>query len=131
MVPYSLSFYDLLKFPLFKIAAKQDDKELMKEIFYQAGIDTVEKFEIVEVLHRPVTSKEPWFGLRVHGSERLDKEWLQTDVASFEAKTYTKDKSLRDTLAALDPNNAIHKKKSIDDDRECDVDTSVFEENCV
>ena len=102
-VAYSLSFYDLLQYPLFKMAAKQDDKGLMKEIFYQAGMDTNEPFEIVEVLHRPATNKEPWIGLRVHGMERLDRAWLSSNYASYEAKIHTNDPFLRETLKSLDP----------------------------
>jgi hypothetical protein len=127
--PYSLSFYDLLQFPLFKVAAKQDDKGLMKTIFYEAGIDTSKEFELVEVLHRPASSKEPWFGLRVQGEERLDKVWLESGVASLEAKLFTKDKSLRDTLASLDPRNAANKKKDFTDDSECSVE--VYDEDCI
>lgn len=121
-VPYSLSFYDLLQYPLFKMAAKQDDKELMKTVFYEAGIDTSKEFELVEVLHRPASSKEPWFGLRVQGEERLDKAWLEGGVASFEAKTYTPDASLRQALASLDPRNAANKKKDFTEDSECSVE---------
>lgn len=129
-VSYSLSFYDLLQYPLFKMAAKQDDKELMKKIFHEAGIDTNKEFELVEVLHRPVSSKEPWFGLRVHGEERLDREWLESGVASFEARTYTTDVSLRAELLSLDPRNAANKKKDFTEDSECSVE--VFDEgDCV
>lgn len=128
-VPYSLSFYDLLQYPLFKMAAKQDDKELMKKIFWEAGVDTSKEFELVEVLHRPVSSKEPWFGMRVQGEERLDKEWLEGGCASFEAKTYTPDASLRNALAALDPRNAANKKKDFTEDSECSVE--VYGEDCI
>jgi hypothetical protein len=128
-VPYSLSFYDLLQYPLFKMAAKQDDKGLMKTIFYEAGIDTSKEFELVEVLHRPASSKEPWFGLRVQGEERLDKAWLEGGVASFEAKTYTPDASLRQALASLDPRNAANKKKDFTEDSECNVE--VYDGGCV
>lgn len=128
-VPYSLSFYDLLQYPLFKMAAKQDDKELMKKIFHEAGIDTSEEFELVEVLHRPVTSKEPWFGLRVQGDERLDREWLEGGVASFEARTYTTDASLRAELLSLDPRNAINQKKDFTVDSECSVE--VYDGDCI
>lgn len=128
-VPYSLSFYDLLCYPLFKMAAKQDDKELMKKIFHEAGIDTSKEFELVEVLHRPVTSKEPWFGLRVQGDERLDREWLEGGIASFEARTYTTDASLRAELLSLDPRNAANKKKDFTEDSECSVE--VFDEGYI
>ena len=130
-VPYSLSFYDLLQYTLFKMAAKQDDKGLMKTIFYEAGIDTSKEFELVEVLHRPASSKEPWFGLRVQGEERLDKEWLSAGCASFEAKTYTKDASLRLTLLQLDPRNSVHKKKPVDEDVECSVEVFDAGEDCI
>lgn len=130
MVHYSLSFYDLLQYPLFKMAAKQDDKELMKKIFHEAGIDTSKEFELVEVLHRPTTSKEPWFGLRVQGEERLDREWLEGGIASFEARTYTTDASLRAELLSLDPRNAANRKKDFTEDSECSVE--VFDEgDCI
>lgn len=130
-VPYSLSFYDLLQYPLFKMAAKQNDEGLMKEIFYQAGMDTSKEFELVEVLHRPVSSKEPWFGLRVQGDERLDKEWLSAGCASFEAKTYTPDTSLRQALASLDPRNSVSKKRSGYEDEVGTSGVVVLDEECV
>ena len=130
-VPYSLSFYDLLQYPLFKMAAKQNDEGLMKEIFYQAGMDTSKEFELVEVLHRPVSSKEPWFGLRVQGDERLDKEWLSAGCASFEAKTYTSDASLRSALASLDPRNSVSKKRSGYEDEVGTSGVEVYDEDCV
>lgn len=130
-VYHNVSFYDLLQYPLFKMAAKQDDKELMKKIFHEAGIDTSKEFELVEVLHRPVTSKEPWYGLRVEGFERLDKEYLASGLASFEAKTYTKDASLRLDLLRLDPRNSVHKKKPVDEDVECSVEVFDAGEDCV
>lgn len=130
MVHYSVSFYDLLQIPLFKMAAKQDDKELMKKIFWEAGIDTTQEFELRDCLHRPLTTKQAWQGLRVEGVERLDKEYLQSPLASFEAKTYTKDASLRRELNSLDPRNAVHKKRGVDEDSECSVE--VFDEgDCI
>ena len=128
---YNVSFFDLLKFPLFKMAAKQDDKELMKKIFWDAGIDTTQEWELHECLHRPVTSKEPWYGLRVEGFERLDKEYLASGLASFEAKTYTKDASLRLDLLRLDPRNSVHKKKPVDEDVECSVEVFDAGDDCI
>lgn len=128
---HNVSFFDLLKFPLFKMAAKQDDKELMKKIFWEAGIDTTQEFELNECLHRPITSKQPWHGVRVEGFERLDKEYLISGLASFEAKTYTKDASLRLTLLQLDPRNSVHKKKPVDEDVECSVEVFDAGEDCI
>ena len=108
-VPYNISFYDLIQYPLFKMAAKQNDKELMKKIFWEAGIDTTKEFELVEVLHRPITRKEPWFGLRVHGKERLDAEWLASGAASEDAMYHSVDKDMLDELIALDPHKAKRK----------------------
>jgi hypothetical protein len=130
-VYHNVSFYDLLQYPLFKMAAKQDDKELMKKIFWEAGIDTTQEWSLHECNHRPVTSKQPWYGLRVEGFERLDKEYLASGLASFEAKTYTKDASLRLTLLQLDPRNSVHKKKPVDDDVECSVEVFDAGEDCV
>lgn len=128
-VPYSLSFYDLLQYPLFKMAAKQNDEYLMKEILYQAGMDTSKEFEIVEVLHRPLTTNDAWFGLRVQGEERLDKEHLNSGIATLEAQLFTKDKSLAAELLSLDPRNAANKKKDFTEDSECSVE--VYDEDCI
>lgn len=130
-VYHNVSFYDLLQYPLFKMAAKQDDKELMKKIFWEAGIDTTQEFELNECNHRPITSKEAWYGLMVEGFERLDKEYLVSGLASFEAKTYTKDASLRLTLLQLDPRNSVHKKKPVDEDVECSVEVFDAGEDCI
>jgi hypothetical protein len=130
-VYHNVSFYDLLQYPLFKMSAKQDDKELMKKIFWEAGIDTTQEFELHECNHRPVTSKQPWYGLRVEGFERLDQEWLLSGAASFEAKTYTKDASLRLDLLRLDPRNSVHKKKSVDEDVECSVEVFDAGDDCI
>lgn len=132
-VPYSLSFYDLLQYPLFKMAARQNDEGLMKEIFYQAGMDTSKKFEIVEVLHRPLTTTDAWFGLRVQGEERLDKEHLNSGIATLEAQMFTKDLSLRLELCRLDPRNCVSKKRSGYEDEVGTSGVEVYDggEDCV
>ena len=53
--------------------------------------------------------------------ERLDREWLEGGIASFEARTYTTDASLRAELLSLDPRNAANKKKDFTEDSECSV----------
>jgi len=52
-------------------------------------------------------------------------------LASFEAKTYTKDVSLRLDLLRLDPRNSVHKKKPVDEDVECSVEVFDAGEDCV
>ena len=102
-VPISYSFKDLLLNPVFKIAAKLDDKKIMKQCFEEIGIDTSLPYEIIHCLHRTRLSNEPWEGLMVTGYERLDKEWLESSYASYEAKIHTNDPFLRETLKSLDP----------------------------
>lgn len=115
-VPISYSFFDLLKDPLFRIAAKQNDLGVQKKCFWELGIDTNEYFEIIEVLHRPKTSNDPWFGLMVSGLERRDKEWLTSEYASYEAKIYTDNPFLRDELESLNPRAAHRSKRQYDED---------------
>lgn len=103
-VPISYSFKDLLLNPVFKMSAKQDDKFLMEKCFYEVGIDTSQPYEIIHCNHRTRLSNEPWEGLMVIGEERLDKEWLNSGYASYEAKIHTNDPFLRETLKGLDPN---------------------------
>lgn len=115
-VPISYSFFDLLKDPLFRMAAKQDDKSLMNKCFWDIGIDTKEFVEIIEANHRPKTSNDPWFGLMVSGLERRDKEWLTSGYASYEAQIYTSNPFLRDELEQLDPRAAHRSKRQYDED---------------
>lgn len=119
-VPYSLSFFDLLQYPLFKMAARLDDTKLMKTIFYEAGLDVSKGFEIIERLHRPVTSNQPWKGLRVEGFERLDRDYIQNMRPSLDAVIASSgDESLIAELRSLNPQCD---KSVFDDEKECGVD---------
>jgi hypothetical protein len=102
------------------MAAKMNDEKVMKDIFYAGGIDTSQEFKIREVLHRPCTSNEPWFGLRVEGLERLDQEWRHSGSCSLEAYLYSEDQSLTDELNSLDPwkskNRSLYEEEEFEDE---------------
>ncbi len=85
MIPYALSFYDLMKYKPFKQAVENNDKQEFNKILYQGGMEVDLGYDIVEILHRPSSNKEPWFGPRVEGFERVDELWLSTPNASLEA----------------------------------------------
>ena len=122
-VPISYSFKDLLLHPLFKMAAKQDDKELMRQCFWEMGIDTSKPYEIINCLHRSQLDNTPWQGDMVSGEERLDKEWLQSEYASYEAKIYTDNVFLKGELDSLDPSKRNHRHVADEDiDRDLDED---------
>lgn len=127
-VPISYSFFDLLKDPLFRMAAKQNDLEVQKKCFWELGIDTNEYFEIIGVLHRPRTSNDPWFGLMVSGVERLDRPWRDSEYASYEAKIYTNNPFLRDELEQLNPRAAYRGKRQYDEDYYVDETLPEIEE---
>jgi len=126
-VPISYSFKDLLLHPLFKMAAKQDDKELMKQCFWEMGIDTSKPYEIVNCLHRSRLDNTPWQGDMVAGLERLDKEWLQSEYASYEAKIYTDNVFLKGELDSLDPSKRSHRHVA-EEDIDWDADDGDFED---
>ena len=54
-------------------------------------------------------------GFRVEGTERVDKEYLLSGLASLEAKLFTEDKFLREELRKLDPNKSGSKRAFEDD----------------
>lgn len=85
MIPYSLSFYDLMQYKPFKKAVESNDKESFNKIIYTAGMEIAHGYEIVEILHRPVSDKTPWFGPRIEGMERTDDEWIKTNLCSLDA----------------------------------------------
>lgn len=103
MIPYSVSYHELLKYPPFAKALEDNNSEEINNIYYLAGIDTSLPFELRECLHRVVGTNTPWFGFRVEGMERVDQVWKESGIASLEAQTFTTDTSLRDELRSLDP----------------------------
>ena len=103
--------FDLLKLPDFKLAVKLEDKETVERILWNLGVDTKQDWEFEECIHRPLTNNNrAWEGLRVHGLERTDKEYLRSGYASLEAIAHSSsDKSLTRELLNLNPeNNSVH-----------------------
>jgi hypothetical protein len=103
-VHYALSFYDLMQYAPFKEAVKNEDKEAMEKILWEAGVDLKQGYEIVSILHRPNTTNEPWFGCRIEGFQRIDKAWLDGGAATLEAHIAAcTDPSKRTELRLLNP----------------------------
>jgi hypothetical protein len=118
----SLSFYDLLQLPDFKLASKLDDKEAMERIIWSLGVDVAKPYELQDVLHRPLTNNEAWQGLRVHGFSRLDREWIKSGHATLEEiMASCTDDSLLDELNSLDPSKRNHRHVA-DEDIDWDLD---------
>lgn len=121
-----LSFKDLEGVVGFQTAKETQDKELLESILWTYGADVTKPYVIRKTLHRPRTSKEVYDGFRVEFTERLDKDYLLSGMASLEAQLFTKDKSLTAELLSLDPRNAANKKKDFTEDSECSIE--VFDE---
>lgn len=125
-----LSFKDLEGVIGFQTAKETQDKELLESILWTYGADTTKPYIVRKTLHRPRTSKEVYDGFRVEFTERLDKEYLLSGMASIEAQLFTKDKSLAAELMSLDPRNArANKRSGFEDEVECSVE--VYDGGCV
>lgn len=85
-VPMVMSHYDLNHFLKEEGVTVEDLSEAqLKEVLDFLGMD-INTYEVEEVLHRPQYSpnNEPWFGKRIVGWERQDKEWLLSKKSSIE-----------------------------------------------
>jgi len=114
-----------MQLPDFKLAVKLEDKVAMEKILWNLGIDTTKEYAIREVLHRPLTRNEPWFGSRIEAFERVDHEWIRGGHASLGAIAHSSsDKSLTRELLNLNPeNNSVH-----EGDYACSVDIDLIGE---
>ena len=110
-----LSFKDLDLLPEFRLCKLRGDTETFKRILFENGIDTNKDFNVTSCLHRPRTSKEPYNGQRVDGTERLDKAWLESGAASEEALFYRVSPEMRDELISLDPHKSLNKRQWMED----------------
>lgn len=126
-----LSFKDLEGVIGFQTCKETQDKDLLESILWTYGADISKPYIIRKVLHRPRTSKEVYDGFRVEFTERLDKEYLLSGMASIEAQLFTKDKSLAAELMSLDPRNSVSKKRSGYEDEVGTSGVAVFDEDCV
>lgn len=114
-----LSFFDLEGVVGFASCKETQDKAMLEDILWRHGADISKPYTIKYCLHKPRTSNLPYEGFRIDFTERLDKEHLLSGIASLEAKLFTKDASLRDALAELDPRNARHLKRDYEEDIIC------------
>ena len=76
------------------------------KLLYSAGLAVMKdkeneevnsRYEVREMYYRGEDNKTK-YGMCVVGSERIDKEWLQSGYASDEAKLYDSDATMRDQL---------------------------------
>lgn len=124
---FSLSMSDLVLLEEFIDAFAREDKYAINRVLWKNGMDVNYPVEIQYVQHRNLQNKVVTCE-RYIGTERSDKEWLGLGAASLDAHiNSSKDESLRDELKALDPRAA----KSYDEDRECGVDLTQFDDDCV
>lgn len=70
-----LSFTDLEKVDGFTDAWKSQDEEKFIEILYKNGMDKRFGYQLGYSLHRPRTSNQVEYGLRITFKERQDKEF--------------------------------------------------------
>jgi len=103
MINKNISFYILMKYPPFKKAVEENDKETFEKIIYDAGIDTSLPYDVETVSHRPYEDKPFVFtGPLVQGVERVDSDWLKSELCSWENKrSCIKDPELRAELAQI------------------------------
>lgn len=107
-VHYAKSFYDLMQNEEFKSSVVNEDKKKMEELLFSIGFDIEQGYDLVSVLHRPETTKQPWMGVRVEGYEREDKDWLSGPYSTLEAHIAAcPDASKRVALQMLNPRGAI------------------------
>ena len=118
-----LSFFDLLGVVGFQSCKETQDKKELERTLWEHGADISKPYQIRFCTHRPRTSNIPYTGFRIEFTERTDKEHLLSGIASLESKLFTKDKSLRDALADLDPRNArANKRSGFEDEAGCSVE---------
>ena len=84
-VHMSRSFYDLMQYPPFKKAVQQENKEEFEKILFELGFDLEQGYEIIEILHRPITTNQAWYGSRIEGMERTDPVYIKSGNASRDA----------------------------------------------
>lgn len=76
------------------------NKNKKKEVMKMFGLDANKKYTINRIPHRNRFNKVVC-GLCITGSERIDREWLTSGLASFEAKTFTTDGALAHELRQM------------------------------
>lgn len=98
----SLSLYDLLAQKEFNLAMREGDNKRIDELLYSVGVDVSLGYQVVERLHRPLSTKQVVNGSMVIYTERTDKEWIGSGAASMEAIIASvKDSSVRAEMRAM------------------------------
>ena len=98
----SLSLYDLLAQKEFNLAMREGDDKRIDELLYSVGVDVSLGYQVVERLHRPLSTKQVVNGSMVIYTERTDKEWIGSGAASMEAIIASvKDSSVRAEMRAM------------------------------
>lgn len=98
----SLSLYDLLAQKEFNLAMREGDDKRIDELLYSVGVDVSLGYQVVERLHRPLSTKQVVNGSMVIYTERTDKEWIGSGAASMEAIIASvKDSSVRAEMRSM------------------------------
>jgi DNA-directed RNA polymerase alpha subunit len=107
-----LSFADLQNVVGFRSSLMTENTKEFERILFENGADISKPYNVVRCLHRPRTSNKPYDGFRVEFTERTDKEWRNTGVASLEAWVFSsKDKSLQQEMRNMsrERNNSVER----------------------
>lgn len=97
-----LSLYDLLAQKEFNLAMREGDDKRIDELLYSVGVDVSLGYQVVERLHRPLSTKQVVNGSMVIYTERTDKEWIGSGAASMDAIIASvKDSSVRAEMRAM------------------------------
>lgn len=84
MVPFSLSVSDLLLIPKFQKAFGENDKDMIKKILYENGMEVDLGIDEVFCTHRNLQGRVVSC-MRYEGGERTCDTWLSSGAASLDA----------------------------------------------
>lgn len=104
MTTTSYSLYDLMMYEEVREAVKEGDVEVFEKCLHKVGVDLTKGYCFAERLHRPIHGRDntPVMGTIVIFEERLDKEWIESGNASFEAEVRAKgDLSLEQEIVSM------------------------------
>lgn len=100
-VDFSLSMSDLVLIKEFAEAFGKDDKETIKKILFENGMDTNKEIDEVVCTHRNLQGKVVNC-VRYESVERSDPEWLKNPACSWDARVAAcDDPHLRIQLGAM------------------------------
>lgn len=81
-----VSLFDLIQIEKSREAFINNDMTLWYEILHELGFDINRDILEQKCLHRPLSTNEPFFGIRWIGTERKDEEWLSSPYCTRENK---------------------------------------------